>query len=235
VIEQVSLLVGRNYVISFQEKCGDVFDPIRERIRTGKGRIRNSGADYLAYGLMDAVTDNYFLLLENLGDQIEDLEDELAEAPTRDTLAEIHGMKRDLIHLRHSIWPLREVISTLQRESSPFIGPAVIPYLGDLYDHTIQVIDTVEGFRDMLTGMLDLYMSSVSNRMNEVMKVLTIISTIFIPLSFIAGLYGMNFSPEASPFNMPELSWRFGYFFALGLMGIITAGMLIFFRRKKWF
>ena len=198
---QVSLIQGKNYVISFLETKEDTFLPIRERIRTGKGRLRNSGADYLAYGLMDAITDNYFVLLEKLGDDIEKLEEKLMQKPEKKTLSEIHYLKRDLILLRHSIWPLREVISFMQREESPIILPTTTPYLRDLYDHTIQIMDTVESFRDMTTAMIDLYMSSVSNRMNEVVKVLTIISTIFIPISFVAGLYGMNFNTGASIFQ----------------------------------
>lgn len=233
--EQVSLILGRNYVFSFQERKGDVFDPIRERLRKAKGRIRSSGADYLAYCLMDAITDNYFLLLEDLGGSIEEIEEALAVNPAKETLAKIHHMKQDLIRLRHSVWPQREVISFMQREDSPLVSESIQPYLRDLYDHTIQVMDSTEGFRDMLTSMIDLYMSGVSNRMNEVMKVLTIIATIFIPLSFIAGIYGMNFNGAASPLNMPELSWRYGYFFALGLMAMVGGGMVLYFKKKKWF
>jgi len=234
VSEQVSLILGPNYVISFQERKEDVFDTLRERLRTGKGKIRSQGADYLAYCLADAITDNYFLLLEQMEVQVEELEDELTLAPSEATLAAIHELKRSLIRIRHAVWPQREVVSSLGKDENPLLSPSLVPYLRDLYDHTIQVMDTIDGFRDLVSGMIDLYMSSVSNRMNEVMKVLTIISTIFIPLSFVAGVYGMNFDPQASPFNMPELSWRHGYFFALGLMAVMVGGMLIFFRRKKW-
>ena len=226
--EQVSLILGKNYVISFKEDPGDIFDPVRLRLREGKGRIRKMGADYLAYSLLDQVVDNYFLVLENLGEQIEDLEEELITNPDASTLQTIHHLKREMIFLRKSVWPLREAISSLERGESPLFQPETLVYLRDVYDHTIQVIDTIETFRDMVSGMLDIYLSSVSNRMNEVMKVLTIIATIFIPLTFIAGIYGMNFA------NIPELHWRWGYFVVLGVMIIIAIGMVIYFRRKGW-
>jgi len=226
--EQVSLVLGPTWVISFQEREGDVFDPIRERLRTGKGRIRKMGADYLAYALLDAIVDHYFLLLETLGDRVEALGEELVRNPGPKALREIHTLKRELLFLRKSVWPLREVISGLQRGESPLFTEPTLVYLRDLYDHTIQVIDTVETFRDMISGMLDIYLSSVSNRMNEVMKVLTIIATIFIPLTFVAGIYGMNFQ------FMPELGWRFGYFAALGVMAVVAIVMMIYFKRKKW-
>ena len=234
VSEQVSLIQGFGYVISFQEQREDVFDTLRDRLRSGIGKIRTQGPDYLAYCRADAITDHYFLLLEQMEIQVEALEDELTLSPTEKTLSSIHELKRSLIRIRHAVWPQREVISSLGKDENPLLSPALAPYLRDLYDHTIQVMDTIDGFRDLVSGMIDLYMSSVSNRMNEVMKVLTIISTIFIPLSFIAGVYGMNFDPQASPFNMPELTWRHGYFFALGLMALMVGGMLFFFRRKKW-
>jgi magnesium transporter len=228
-VEQVSLILGTNFVISFQEREGDVFNPVRDRIRTGKGRVRKMGADYLAYALVDAVVDNYFIVLEHFGDSIEGLEDELVTDPTPDKLQTIHGLKRELILLRRSVWPLRELISGLERSETELVTEGIGIYLRDVYDHTIQVIDTVESYRDMVSGMLDIYMSSVSNRMNEVMKVLTIIATIFIPITFIAGIYGMNFE------FMPELKWRYAYFVALGIMGGVTVAMLMYFRRKKWF
>lgn len=233
--EQVSLILGPHFVISFQEKKGDIFNPVRERIRNNKGIIRRSGADYLAYSLIDAVIDNYFVILEKFGEKIEIMEDELIENPDRNTSRVIHEMKREMIILRKSVWPLRELISTLQRNGSPLIHETTLVYLRDVYDHTIQVIDTIETFRDMLAGMLDLYLSSVSNRMNEVMKVLTIIATIFIPLTFIAGIYGMNFNPEKSPFNMPELNWYLGYPAVLSVMAVIGIVMVVYFKRKKWF
>jgi len=227
--EQISVILGPNYVISFQEREGDIFNPIRERIRNGKGRIRKAGADYLAYGLLDAIVDHYFVILENLGEKIESLEEELVTHPTPETLQMIHKLKTTMISLRKSVWPLRELIGGLERGESPLITESTGIYLRDLYDHTIQVIDTIETFRDMVSGMLDIYLSSVSNRMNEVMKVLTIIATIFIPLTFIAGIYGMNFK------FMPELEWHFGYPLALLVMLSIVGLMVIYFRRKRWF
>jgi len=226
--EQVSLILGANYVISFQEKVGDIFDPVRERIRNGRGRIRRMKADYLAYALVDTLVDNYFVILEKLGEKIEGMEDELVANPTPETLQTIHILKREMIFLRKSVWPLREVISSLERGESSLIYESTGMYFRDVYDHTIQVMDTVETYRDMVSGMLDTYLSSLSNRMNEVMKVLTIIATIFIPLTFVAGIYGMNFE------FMPELKWHWGYFAALGLMVVIFIGMVFYFRRKRW-
>jgi len=226
--EQISLLLGSDFVISFQEKEGDVFDSIRERIRNNKGRIRKMGADYLAYALIDAIVDNYFMILEKLGETIEEIEEKLVTKPTSETLHTLHDLKREMVFLRKSVWPLREVINRLERSESSLINKSTHVYLRDVYDHTIQVIDAVETFRDMLSGMLDIYLSSVSNRMNEVMKVLTIIATIFIPLTFIAGIYGMNFR------YMPELEQAWSYPAILILMLIIAIVMLIHFRRKKW-
>lgn len=227
-IEQISLVLGPSFVISFQESEGDVFDPIRERIRNGKGRIRKMGPDYLAYALLDAIVDNYFVIMERIGERIEDLGEELVTSPKSNMLQDIHNLKRELIFLRKSVWPLREVIGTLERGESSLIQQSTAIYLKDVYDHTIQVIDTVETFRDMVAGMLDVYLSSVSNRMNEVMKVLTVIATIFIPLTFIAGVYGMNFR------YMPELEWRWGYFAVLGGMILVVIAMALYFRNKKW-
>ena len=227
-MEQVSLILGSNFVISFQEREEDVFNPIRERIRNHKGRIRRMKADYLGYALLDTIVDNYFIILEKIGEDIENMEEELVTRPTPETLQTIHNLKRELIVLRKSIWPLREVVNSLERGESPLINEATGVYLRDVYDHTIQVIDTIETFRDMVSGMLDIYLSSISNKMNEVMKVLTIIATIFIPLTFVAGLYGMNFE------FMPELKWRWGYFVALLVMAAVVAGMTFYFRRKKW-
>ncbi len=228
IVEQVSIILGKNFVISFQEREGDVFTTIRERIRNSKGRIRKTGSDYLAYSLIDAIVDNYFVVLEKIGEKIEDTEEELVKSPTPTILQIIHRLKRKMIFLRKSVWPLREVISILERGESTLIHESTRIYLRDLYDHTIQVIDTIETFRDMVSGMLDIYLSSLSNRMNEVMKVLTIIATIFIPLSFVAGVYGMNFR------FMPELEWRAGYFMTLGVMLLATLAMLYYFRKKKW-
>ncbi|HUT53613.1 MAG TPA: magnesium/cobalt transporter CorA [bacterium] len=227
--EQMSLILGRNFVLSFQETEGDMFDPIRDRIRNNKGKVRKSGADYLAYTLMDAIVDSYFSILEKLGERIESLEDQLVTEPTPATLRAIHNMKRDNIGLRRSVWPLREVITSLYRDESELINDTTRLFLRDVYDHTIQVIDTIETYRDLLAGMLDIYLSSQSNRMNEVMKLLTIIATIFIPLTFIAGVYGMNFK------NMPEIeSWNYGYAFTWAIMIAAAISMLIYFRRKKW-
>jgi magnesium transporter len=226
--EQVSLILGENYVITFQEHEKDVFDTVRKRIREGKSRLTNQGADYLAYSLIDAIVDNYFVVLENLGEQIEFLEEELVTNPDPGTLQSIHELKRELIFLRKSVWPLREVIGSLERGETPLFKESSLVYLRDVYDHTIQIIDTIETFRDMVSGMLDIYLSSVSNRMNEVMKVLTVIATIFIPLTFIVGVYGMNFA------YIPELQWHWGYFAVWGLMIVIFIGMMIYFRRRKW-
>ena len=226
--EQVSLVLGQNFVISFQEAVGDVFEQIRDRIRNAKGRIRKVSADYLAYALIDAIVDNYFLILEKMGEQIESMEEELIAEPSDKIVRKIHALKRELIFLRKSVWPLRELISSLKKTESSLITDTTQPYLRDVYDHTIQVIDTVESFRDMVSGMLDIYLSSISNRMNAVMKVLTIIATIFIPLTFIAGIYGMNFK------GMPELEWKWGYPIVLIVMAVVGISMLIYFKRRKW-
>ena len=230
ITEQVSLILGSNFVISYQEqeKEGDVFNVIRERIKTNKGRIRKMGADYLAYCLVDAIVDNYFIVLETLGEKIESLEEELVNYPTPEILRTICTMKRDMILLRRSVWPLREVINELERGESSLIKESTEIYLKDVYDHTIHVIDTLETFRDMVSGMLEIYLSSISNRLNAVMKVLTIIATIFMPLTFIVGLYGMNFK------YMPELPWRWGYPAVLLVMAAVGISMIVYFRRKKW-
>jgi magnesium transporter len=226
--EQVSMVLGPDFVVSFQEREGDVFDIIRERLRNNKGRIRKMGADYLVYALIDAIIDNYFTILEKLGETIEDMEDKLVTSPTSETLQTLHDLKREMIFLRKSVWPLREVVNRLERSESPLIKKSTRVYFRDVYDHTIQVMDSVDTFRDMLSGMLDIYLSSISNRMNEIMKVLTVIATIFIPLTFIVGIYGMNFK------YMPELGQRWGYPAVLILMLAITIAMLIYFRKKKW-
>ncbi len=225
--EQVSLVLGPNFVLSFQEKEGDVFEPVRERIRN-KGRIRKQGADYLTYSLVDAIVDGYFIVLEKLGERIEFVEEKLLTNPTSQNLQEIHELKREIMLLRKSVWPLREIISGLERGESPLIQKSTAVYLRDVYDHVIQIIDTIETLREMLTGMLDIYLSSISNKMNEVMKVLTVIATIFIPLTFVAGVYGMNFE------YMPELKWRWGYPLVLLVMLAVGISMLIFFRKRKW-
>lgn len=227
--EQISLIVGKNFVFSFQEGIkGDVFDPIRARIRAGKGRIRNMGADYLAYSLIDAIVDNYFVVLEDIGERIEDLEEEVATNPGPPTLSGIHHLKREMIFLRKAVWPLREVAGTLERGESVLITAPTRVYLRDVYDHTIQVMDVIETYRDMLSGLFDIYLSSISNRINEVMRFLTVIGTIFMPLTFIVGVYGMNFP------NMPELKWEWGYPAVVLIMAGIASGMAVYFKRRKW-
>ena len=226
--EQVSIIVGRNYVMTFQEIEGDVFDALRERIRSGKGRVRRKGADYLAYTIIDSIVDHHFLILESFGERIEELEESVTENPKPEMMQKIHNLKRQMIFIRKSIWPLREVINSIQREEIPLIDSSINIYFKDVYDHTIQIMEIVETYRDMLTGIHDTYLSSISNRMNEVMKVLTIIATIFIPLTFIAGVYGMNFK------NMPELGWRWGYLSVWILIAITAVLMVLLFRRKKW-
>jgi magnesium transporter len=227
-MEQVSLIIGSTFVLSFQESEGDVFDAVRERLRKAKGRIRKMGPDYLTYAITDAIVDNYFVVLEKIGEEIESLEDELITDPDTETVESIHNLKRELIFLRKSVWPLREAIVGLEKGESDLVQDKTAVYLRDVYDHTIQVIDTIETFRDMVSGMLDVYLSSLSNKMNQVMKVLTIIATIFIPMTFIAGIYGMNFK------IMPELEWRWGYLFAWIIMLLIGLSMIIYFKKKKW-
>ena len=234
VVEQMSLVLGKGYLITFQEQKTRTFIELKERIRNKKGKITSYGPDYLAYSIIDVIVDNYFTVLEKLGEDIEDLEEELVINPKSDTIQSIHQFKREMIALRKSVWPLREVITRLMREDSNFVDQRTDLYLRDVYDHTIQVIDTIETYRDLLSGMLDIYLSSMSNRMNEIMKLLTLIGTIFIPLSFITGLYGMNFSHDASPLNMPELYWPFGYVYVWIVMLSVVFTMLFYFRRKKW-
>ncbi len=226
--EQVSFILGPGIVISFQEREGDVFEPLRDRLRKGKGRIRKLGPDYLLHSLIDAVVDNYFVILEEIGGRIEKLEDELLENPTQKTSHAIHDLKRDLIFIRKSVWPLREVIGLMAKGDIPQLRDATAIYFKDVHDHTIQIIDTTESFRDMVSGMLDVYLSVISNKMNEIMKVLTLFASIFIPLTFIAGVYGMNFK------YMPEIGWHYGYYFSLGIMGATVAGLLLLFKFKKW-
>jgi magnesium transporter len=227
--EQISMILGDGWLLTFQEGlAGDPFEPVRERLRTAKGRIRGQGADYLAYALLDAIVDHYFVVLERLADRVELLEEEVVAAPTRSTIRTIHELKQEMILIRKSVWPLRELIGGLERRDSELVQEGTIIYLRDLYDHTVQIIDTVETSREMLSGMLDIYLSSEANRTNEVMKVLTVYATIFMPLTFIVGLYGMNFK------YMPELEWHWGYPAVLVFMAAITVGMLLYFRRKQW-
>ncbi len=226
--EHVSLVIGSNVVVSFQETSGDVFDPVRERIRNGRGRIRYNGPDFLAYALIDAIVDNYFDILEQVGEDMEQIEDDLMVASDPDTLKQIHQLKQEMLYLRRSVWPLREVVNTLERGDLPVVADDTRQYFRDVYDHTIQVIDILETYRDMLSSMTDLYLSVASNRMNEVMKVLTVTATIFIPLTFIAGVYGMNFE------YMPELTIWWAYPAVLGVMGVIAITMIGYFRHRGW-
>lgn len=233
-IEQVSMFLGDGWVLSFQEREGDVFQPVRERIIGARGQIGRRAADYLLYALLDAVVDGFFPVLESYDGQLEGMEEQIFTNPRRAVVADLHAVKRDLLTLRRAIWPLREMLSSLVRDESPRLSHDVQIYLRDCYDHAVQLLDLVESWREMAGSLMDLYLSQVSNRMNEVMKVLTIISSFFIPLSFFAGLYGMNFDGEKSAWNMPELRWAYGYPALLGLMACITIGMYVFFRRKGW-
>ncbi len=232
--EQVSVFLGRDFVVTFQEHEGDCLDPVRQRLRAGRARIRGGGADYLAYAIIDAVVDAYFPVVESYNDRLEELEREILADPRQESVARLREVKRDLMTLRRAVWPLREALSTLTREESELVSNNTQIFLRDCYDHVVQLNDLIESQRELSSGLMDLYMSSISNRMNEVMKVLTMIATIFIPLSFIAGLYGMNFD-TASPWNLPELGWRYGYPFALTLMIVLAGLLVVFFKRKGWF
>ena len=234
--EQVSLILGKHYLLTVQEEPDyDCFGPVRDRIRKGQGIIRKHGADYLAYTLLDSIIDGFFPVLEVYGERIEELEDEVVARPTRKTLEKIYKIRRELLTLRRAIWPQRDAINTLIRDGSDLISPEVRIYLRDCYDHTVQVMDMVETYRELSSGLMDVYLSSVGNKMNEIMKLLTVISSIFIPLTFVAGVYGMNFNTEKSPWNMPELNWYLGYPLCLGLMAAIASGLVYFFWRRGWF
>ena len=235
-LEQVSLVVGKNYVLTVQEYPEkDCLRPVRRRIKFNKGSIRDMGADYLAYALWDAIIDGFFPVLEIYGEKIEDLEDEVIFNPSNQSLAKVYQIKRELLALRRAIWPQRNALNTLIRDGSSVINPEILVFLRDCYDHTVQIIDIIETYRELASSLTDIYLSAISNKMNEVMKLLTVISSIFIPLTFIAGIYGMNFDPSISPFNMPELEWYWGYPFCWALM-LITAGSLVYyFWRKGWF
>lgn len=232
--EQVSLLLGPDFVVTFQERPGwDCLEPVRERIRKQATRMRDSGSGYLAYGILDAVIDHYFPVLEAYGERLETLEDRIIAEPDRAVVAEIHEVKRELLHLRRAIWPQREALNSLVRDEIPHITEETRLYFRDCYDHAVRIIDLVETYREVCSDLMDLYLSSISNRMNEIMKVLTVISTLFIPLTFVVGVYGMNFN-TAFPWNMPELNWPYGYPLCLAVMVLITIAQLIFFRRKGW-
>lgn len=234
-IEQISLFVGDGHLLSFCSSDGKAFEPVRERLRQGFGRLRTRGVDYLLYALVDVVIDSAFPLLESIGEQIEDLEDQVLANPDKTILTSLHQLKRDLLLLRRALWPQREVISRLIQHDAELVSEIMRPYFSDCYDHSVQVIDLIETYREMLSGMLDIYLSSLSNRMNDIMRVLTVIATIFIPLTFIVGVYGMNFTdyPE-HPWSMPELHWYYGYPLVWGIMIAIALVLLALFRWKKW-
>ena len=234
-LDQVSLFIGKDFVISFHPGETDLFEPIRKRLRNHVGRIREKDSDYLTYALIDIVIDEGYPVLEWLGDEIEQLEDELLEQPTQDSLRKLHHLKRTLIILRRMLWPQRDVLSKLVRSDNTRMSENNRIYFNDCYDHTIQIMELNETYRDMVTGMMDIYLSSVSFRLNEIMRVLTVIATIFIPLTFIVGLYGMNFSNPKSPWAMPELHWYYGYPIVLVVMLIVVTGMLFYFKKKNWF
>ena len=235
-LEQVSLVVGKNYLLTVQEKAEkDCFLPVRRRIQYNKGSIRDMGSDYLAYALWDAIIDGFFPVLETYGEKIEDLEDEVLFNPNNTSLADVYQVKRELLALRRAIWPQRNALNTLIRDGSSVIDPEILVFLRDCYDHTVQIIDIIETYRELASSLTDIYLSAISNRMNEVMKLLTVISSIFIPLTFIAGIYGMNFDPSASPWNMPELDWYWGYPFCWVLMLTTAASLVFFFWRRGWF
>ena len=234
VTEQIALFIGRNFIITFQEHPGDVFEPVRARVRKANGRMHSRGPDYLAYALVDAAIDSFFPILEVYGERVEDLEQAVVERPEMGHITEIHDLKRDLLTARRSVWPQREMLNALIREESDFITDETRIFLRDCYDHTIQLIDMIETYREIASGLVDIQLSSVSNRMNEVMKVLTMIATIFIPLTFIAGVYGMNFDTQVSPWNMPELEWYYGYPASLVAMALIAGVLVLWFRRKGW-
>lgn len=225
---QISFVMGKNFVITFRDTESPLFEPVMQRLKVSKSKLREGKADYLTYSCIDLIIDNYFLILEKIGDRIETIEDALVSKPSNQMLGQIHKLKTDLIFLRKSLWPLREIISRMLNGDIPFINESLRPYLRDLFDHAIHAIDTVETFRDIISGMIDIYLSSVNNRLNETMRVLTIIATIFIPLTFLSGWYGMNFD------DMPELKWRYGYPMVITLAITIASSMLFYFRKKKW-
>jgi magnesium transporter len=227
-LEQLSVIWGKNYVITFQERSGDILDPVRNRIRKAKGPIRKSGCDYLAYALIDTTVDAYYPILEQLGETLEDLEDEIIVSPTEKSLQKVYKCKRELLQLRRSIWPQREAVSALTRDENPFVKKSTRIFFRDTYEHMIQVIDVLETYRELAASFMDVYLSSLSNKMNEVMKVLTIMGTIFIPLSFFAGVFGMNFE------HMPELKLKWAYPAFWAFIVISACSMLLYFRRKGW-
>jgi magnesium transporter len=235
-IDQVSIFLGKNFIISFHPGASDPFAPLRARIRKAGSRIRTMKADFLLYSIIDLVIDQGFPILESFGEAIEDIEEELLNVSAKHgTLEAIHHLRRELLLLRKNLWPQRDMINTLLRDDHVLINESSLMYLRDCYDHTIQIIDLIENYREMASSMIDLYLSSISHRLNEIMRVLTIFATIFIPLTFVVGVYGMNFSNPDSPWSMPELHWYYGYPMIWGLMAAMVIGMLIFFKRKNWF
>lgn len=233
-VEQVSFILGKNFVISFQEREGDVFDFVRERIRNGKGRLRKLGSDYLLYSLVDSIVDTYAVIILELDEMMENIEDELLDDPKQETLEDIYSFRKEVYKLRRSVVPLKEIIYTVEKDAHPLIQKPNLIFIKDLEDHVRSAADTLENFREQINSMIEIYRSSTGMKLNEIVKVLTIISTIFIPLTFIVGVYGMNFNPNSSPFNMPELNWYFGYPFILVLMVIIGILLLVIFKKKKW-
>jgi magnesium transporter len=234
VFEQVCIVLAENFVITIQEDPGDVFDAVRQRLRDGGGNARFMKADYLAYALIDSVIDQYFPIVESLGESMDDLQETLLDQPTRERLRDLHEFKRLIARIRRAVWPQREVLGRLMRDETGLVAARTKPFFRDCYDHTVIMVDILETFREAARNIMDVYLSSINIRTNEIMRVLTVISSIFIPLTFIAGVYGMNFDPKLSPFNMPELEWPFGYLFAICLMLAVAVGMIVFFKRKKW-
>ena len=232
--EQISIFLGRNYVITFQESPGDPFDPVRDRIRKSIGRLRTAGPDHLVYALIDATIDHYFPVLESHGEKLEALEEDVIAQPDSRCVTRIHDLRHGLLVLRRAVWPLREAVNTLYRDPHALVSEETRLYLRDCYDHTVQIIDLLENYRDVASSLMEAYLSSLSNRTNEIVKVLTIFTAVFMPLTLVAGIYGMNFHTERSPWNMPELDWFMGYPFALGLMLAIALGLLLYFRTRGW-
>ncbi len=233
--EQISFVLGKDYLLSFQEKEGDLFGPLRDRIRLDQGRIRKKKADYLLYRLLDIIVDNYYSVLDAIGQQIETIEDEIYKNSSDQQFRKIQKLKKELIYLRKALYPLRDAMSKLIKDESGFIESANIRYYADVYDHVVHLIDSLDTYKDLTSALMDIYINTLNTRMNEVMKVLTVISTIFIPLTFVVGVYGMNFNTEKSPWNMPELNWPYGYPVVMGVMLIIVIGMIRYFKFKKWF
>ena len=232
--EQVAICLGRAHVVTFQESAGDAFEPVRHRLRMASSALRRRGADYLTYALLDAAIDAYFPLLEAYGERLEALENEVVERPQPEHATRIHDLKRDLLTIRRAVWPMRDLLAGMLRDDTPLIDEHTRVYLRDCLDHAIQLIDIIETYREIASGLVDIHLASVSNRMNEVMKVLTIIATIFIPLTFVAGIYGMNFDRGAGPWSMPELGWRYGYPAVMALMLAVAIGLVLWFRRLGW-